>query len=156
MKILALAMVLLFYSSPIFAQTWNDMPVKELAPASNDQRPKKKVIDKKFLFVAGLLISSQILDTETTHIGINDYGLREGNPRMAPVVNRGRLASYSVSLGIDTGILILSGFAKKQGSQYWWIPPIAHTGVHFYYGRKNWKLIVNARELRQRKNMKSK
>ena len=152
MKILALAMVLLFYSSPIFAQTWNDMPVKELAPASNDQRPKKKVIDKKFLFVAGLLISSQILDTETTHIGINEYGLKEGNPRMAPFVNQGRLASYGVGLSIDAGLIGLGYVAKKQGSHYWWLPATIGSAVHFYYGYNNWKLIMDVRELRQRKS----
>ena len=139
MKIVPLVVLLILYSVSSDAQSVN-------------QSPQKKVVDKKFIILAGLLVSSQVLDTETTHIGINKYGLREGNPLMAPFVNRGRLASYSVGLGIDTGILTISYFLKKNNSRFWWIPPVAHTGVHFYAGSKNWKLIMDVRELRKRKN----
>lgn len=95
-------------------------------------QPAKKVIDKSFLEVSAFLVASTIFDVETTFAAIHN-GAHEANPLMKPFVNKGRVPTYAVQLGVDAILLSIAYEIKKSShrdlQKVWWVlPTVAATG----------------------------
>ncbi len=98
-------------------------------------------IDKKFLLVNGFYIGSAILDVESTFYSLDRCSnCVEGNPVVAPFVNKGKLTTYAFYGAVTTGVIYGSYILKKRRFKYWWTPIILGTVVHFLASRNDFQL----------------
>lgn len=97
-------------------------PVVNFQPSY--ERPR--VIDTKFLLLNGLHMGLAALDYGLTQHCLANHHCREGNPLM-PSSAAGQAAVGSAWVG--SGFFI-SYHLKKQGSDVWWLSPLAGIGAH--------------------------
>lgn len=124
MKTLFLALVIIFYSSPILAQD--------------------KTVDKKFIFTSAFLVGASSFDSESTFAALDRCGFncKEGNPLMRPLFRSGRPAVYIVNGALDTGIIYWSYRMKKDGKKAWWLMPVVIGAVHATAGSFNLRFVI--------------
>lgn len=114
----------------------------DLRPASDPERPAKRVTDTKFWLTAAALNVAMIADTKSTF----DVKRRceicyEMNPYAAPFVARGPALTYAAGEAFDIGVMVVA--AKMKGSENtfyrrtWWVVPIALTTGHMLAYRHN-------------------
>lgn len=122
-----------------------------LAAASVAQEVNnKKVVDGKFVAVAGALIGSTILDVEGTFAvkrslqSNPEFYFHERIPWMRPFVNSGKPATYAVLSSMNAGIIALSYRMKKSANptmrRLWWLPPVMMAAGHAFAGTANFRL----------------
>lgn len=113
---------------------------------TQDDQKSDKIVDTKFVLVAGSLAGSTIFDMETTFAALKREGVHEGNPIMRPFVQRGRPAAYVVVSGLDAGIIYASYRIKKSANpnmqKLWWVMPVAATVSHGLAGGFNLRFAV--------------
>jgi hypothetical protein len=110
----------------------------------------KKVVDAKFVAVAGALIGTTIMDVEGTEAvrnslkGNKEFYFHERNPLLRPFVNAGRPATYAILGGMDAGVLALSYKMKKSANptirRLWLLPPVMLAIGHAFAGASNYRL----------------
>lgn len=115
-----LMLVILFFlvAQPVLAQT--------------------KVVDQKFVLTSAALVATTVYDNETSfHALKNCPACYEKNFLLKPFVNKGRVATYTLTMGINTGLIYISYRMKKAGHPLWWIVPAQFSIVHGVAGSFN-------------------
>lgn len=114
----------------------------DLRPASDPERPAKRVTDTKFWLTAAALNVAMIADTKSTFDVIRRCDIcYEKNPYAAPFVARGPVVTYAAGEAFDVGVMVVA--AKMKGSENtfyrrtWWVVPIALTTGHLIAYRHN-------------------
>lgn len=93
-----------------------------------------------FWTVGGLLGTAMLLDTKSTFDVLNRCTrCYEGNPYVAPFVNRGPKVAFSAGLGFDVGVMAVAASMKRSERfhRIWWVVPIALTAGHVWAYRHN-------------------
>ncbi len=123
MKKLLIALIIVFYSLPAFAQ--------------------EQTADKKFIFTSAFLAGATMLDVESTFAALNKCAgtCREGNPLMRPLFQSGRPAVYAVQGGVDVAVIAWSYKMKKDGNKLWWLVPVALGTAHGFAGGFNMRFV---------------
>ena len=106
-------------------------------PASDPDRPAKRVTDTKFWLTAAALNVAMIADTKSTFDVVHRCDIcYEKNPYAAPFVARGPVVTYAAGEAFDIGVMVVA--AKMKGSENkfyrrtWWVVPIALTTGHVH------------------------
>ena len=86
----------------------------------------KKVIDKKFLVLAGLSSALTVADFELTQSCIAGHRCIESDPLMPS----SRAGMYASSMPVNAGLTYLSYRLKAKGKRYWWVPMVAIAASH--------------------------
>ena len=100
---------------------------------------KPRVIDKKFLAVAGFSNGMAALDIHSTRYCFNK------NPNCYEAVgffdggrpNAAQLAAVSVP--IQFGVNGAAYLLKKRGKKWWWVIPVAHGGLRIWAVQRNYR-----------------
>ena len=91
------------------------------------ETPKpKKVVDKKFLLLAGLATASTIVDFEMTQSCMARHVCVESDP----LVPTNHAAMYASSMPVNAALFYWSYKLKQKGKSYWWIPTAASLASH--------------------------
>ena len=106
-------------------------------PASDADRPAKRVTDTKFWLTAAM-----IADTKSTFDVINRCDIcYEKNPYAAPFVSRGPAVTYAAGEAFDIGVMVVAARMKGSENKFyrrtWWVVPIALTTGHVIAYRHN-------------------
>jgi hypothetical protein len=114
----------------------------DLRPASDPDRPAKRVTDTKFWLTAAALNVAMIADTKSTFDVINRCEFcYEKNPYAAPFVARGPAVTYAAGEAFDIGVMVVAARMKGSENKFyrrtWWIVPIALTTGHVMAYRHN-------------------
>lgn len=119
-----------------------DLRQVDSRPASDPERPAKRVTDTKFWLTAAALNAAMIADTKSTFDVMRRCAIcYENNPYAAPFVARGPIVTYAAGEAFDVGVMVVA--AKMKGSdnklyrRTWWIVPIALTTGHVLAYRHN-------------------
>src|SRR5262245_5449885 len=114
----------------------------DLRPASDPERPAKRVTDTKFWLTAAALNAAMIFDTKSTFDVMRRCEIcYESNPYAAPFIARGPAVAFTSGEAFDVGVMIVA--AKMKGSdnmiyrRTWWVVPIALTTGHVLGYRHN-------------------
>lgn len=103
-------------------------------PFEGVKEMKHPVFDTKFLLVSTFLVTTTILDVESTLHCMDKGTCREGNPITALYIEKGRPVVYSVQMGLNLGLLAFAAKMKRQGYGEWWImPTIVATGHGVFF-----------------------
>ncbi len=86
----------------------------------------RKVIDKKFMLLNGLVLATTAADMELTQACQNAGTCTEMNP----TIPRDRWAKHMVNVPTNAAVMYWSYRWKKQGKRLWWVPPLVDIGVH--------------------------
>jgi hypothetical protein len=90
------------------------------------EAPKKKVIDKKFLFLTGLATALTITDFEMTQGCLARKACVESDP----LVPTSRFGMYASSAPVNAALYYWSYRRKAQGKRLWWLPTVAAIASH--------------------------
>ena len=102
----------------------------------------RRVNDKTFWAVGGLLGTAMALDTKSTFDVLGRCaGCYEANPYVAPFVSRGPAVTMSAGVAFDVGVMALAAQMKRSPEarfhRIWWVIPIALTAGHVIAYRHN-------------------
>jgi hypothetical protein len=95
------------------------------------KKPQPKVLDRKFLALAGMATAATVLDLATTSHCMSTYGnCQEGNPLLGSHPSQAKL--YGVSFLLLAGQLLASAWLRHRtpDSKLWMVPPIVATAGH--------------------------
>jgi hypothetical protein len=95
------------------------------------KKPQPKVLDRKFLALAGMATAATVLDLATTSHCMSTYGnCQEGNPLLGSHPSQAKL--YGVSFSLLAGQLLASAWLRHRtpDSKLWMVPPIVATAGH--------------------------
>ena len=119
-----------------------DLRQIDARPASDPERPAKRVTDTKFWLTAATLNAAMIADTKSTFDVMRRCEIcYEKNPYAAPFVARGPIVTYAAGEAFDISVMVVA--AKMKGSdnkvyrRTWWVVPIALTTGHVLAYRHN-------------------
>lgn len=90
------------------------------------QQPKRKVIDRNFLLLAGLTFALTAADIELTQHCLKEKTCVELNPTL-PL---SRWGMYATNTPVNLAVLYWSYKRKKAGKFGWWIAPVVDIGIH--------------------------
>ena len=93
--------------------------------------PKARILDRKFLVLAGMATAATVLDAATTSHCISTYtSCQEGNPLLGSHPSQARL--YGVSFSMLAGQLLASAWLRRKmpDRHLWMVPMIAATAGH--------------------------
>jgi hypothetical protein len=92
------------------------------------ERPieNKKVVDKKFMVLAGIATGLTIADFEMTQSCMARHLCVETDPLMPT----SRAGMYASSAPVNAGLTYLSYRLKARGKRYWWVPMAAIVASH--------------------------
>jgi hypothetical protein len=116
--------------------------VLELQEPQDEQRgSKKSAYNLPFWLIAGGVVTSSILDIESTFTALERCNgrCREGNPVMAPLVKAGRPLVYTSQMATNVAIISYSAWLKPRRPKSWWIPAVSVTAVHTVLAVRNTK-----------------
>ncbi|HYH00020.1 MAG TPA: hypothetical protein VD837_12870 [Terriglobales bacterium] len=88
--------------------------------------PKRKVMDRNFLLLAGLTFALTTADIELTQHCLKAKTCVELNPTL-PL---SRWGMYAVNTPVNLAVLYLSYRRKAAGKGDWWIAPVVDIGIH--------------------------
>jgi hypothetical protein len=100
-----------------------------LYASSDPARPK--ILDRKFLLLAGMAAGATVFDVVTTTHCMSAYaGCQEGNPLLGSHPSSAKI--YGVSFSIFAGQMLASGWVrhKMPNRNLWMVPPIVATAGH--------------------------
>ncbi len=100
-------------------------PISPKPPAENAPE-QRKVIDKKFMLLGGLVLATTAADMEFTQ-ACQDAGTCK---EMNPTIPRERWAKHMVNVPTNAAVMYWAYRWKKQGKKLWWVPPLVDIGVH--------------------------
>ena len=100
-------------------------------------------IDKKFLIVNSLVISSAIYDVETSFKVFN-LGGYEVNPFMRNFQHN-KTQFYIAKIVGNSVSIYCSYKLYKKGSKLWWVVPAFATAINVYVGTHNLTLSIKLR-----------
>lgn len=103
--------------------------INEWAPISAalaTERPRKKVVDKKFLALTGVATVLTVMDFEMTQHCLGNRTCRESDPLMPA----SRAGMYASSAPVNAALYYWSYRWKKQGKRLWWVPTVAAIASH--------------------------
>ena len=106
-----------------------------LPDAPSTSRPAPKVVDAKFLFLAGASVAAMTADYETTHGCIARNACHELNPFFGSNPSRARM--YAIGAATTAGTIYAAYYLKKKRKRYWWVPLAAGAGLHGYLAYRN-------------------
>jgi hypothetical protein len=98
---------------------------------ASTKKPQPKVLDRKFLALAGMVTAATVLDLATTSHCMSTYGnCQEGNPLLGSHPSQAKL--YGVSFSLLVGQLLASAWLRHRtpDSKLWMVPPIVATAGH--------------------------
>ena len=96
-----------------------------IAPLS-EPRPRKRVVDGKFMLLMGISTGLTIADYEMTLSCLSRHVCKEGNPTLPT----SRAGMYASNMAVSSALYYLSYRRKAAGKRLWWIPPLAIIGSH--------------------------
>ncbi|MBI2064948.1 MAG: hypothetical protein HYT62_02760 [Candidatus Yanofskybacteria bacterium] len=109
----------------------------------------ERVADGKFIIISSALVGSTIFDLKSTFYFLDNCPInlrcRETNTLISPLVNRGRLVTYSVLMAVDAGAIAYSYHLKRDNNRIWWLVPLAMTAMHSYGGVHNYRIALSWR-----------
>ncbi len=88
--------------------------------------PQPKVMDRKFMWLGGLVFATTAADMELTQRCQNAGTCVELNP----TVPRARWAKYATNTATNVGVMYWAYRWKKQGKRLWLVPPLVDIGAH--------------------------
>lgn len=86
----------------------------------------RKVIDRKFMLLGGLVLATTTADMELTQHCQNQGTCVELNP----TIPRARWAKHAVNAPTNIAVMYWAYRWKKQGKRLWWVPPLIDIGAH--------------------------
>lgn len=98
---------------------------------ASTKKTQPKVLDRKFLVLAGMATAATALDVATTSHCMSAYAnCQEGNPLLGSHPSQAKL--YGVNLSMLAGEVLASAWMKRKtpDSKLWMVPPIVATTVH--------------------------
>jgi hypothetical protein len=98
---------------------------------TSTKEAKPKIVDRKFLVLAGIATAVTILDLATTSHCMATYAnCQEGNPLLGSHPSQAKL--YGVSFSMLTGQLLAGAWMHRQmpNRKLWTVPLIAATAGH--------------------------
>jgi hypothetical protein len=109
-----------------------------------ENKKKNGVADKWFWGSAALLMTSSIVDAESTFVCIGRKACYETNGKMVPFVEAGRAPTYAIQAAINSGVMVGTYFAKGNYStrKVWWVVPIVLSAAHFALSHRNFSFTI--------------
>ncbi len=110
------------------AIAWPSQPAFSFAPV---KQARVRVLDRKFLLLAGVATAATMLDVATTSHCMSSYSeCQEGNPLLGSHPSTAKL--YGVSFSMLGGQLLASAWMrhKMPNGKLWMMPPIIATSGH--------------------------
>ncbi|MFB3917785.1 MAG: hypothetical protein ACE14M_13720 [Terriglobales bacterium] len=101
-------------------------PVIAPAPAAQPERPRPKVIDKKFIALAALVVGLTAADVELTQHCLEARTCYEMNPSLP----RSRWGQYAVNTVTNAAVMYLAYHRRARGKWGWWLSPVIDIGAH--------------------------
>jgi hypothetical protein len=98
---------------------------------TSSKEAKPKILDRKFLMLAGMATAATVLDLATTSHCMATYAnCQEGNPLLGSRPSQAKL--YGVSFSMLAGQLLASAWMRRQmpNRKSWMVPPIVATAGH--------------------------
>ena len=89
-------------------------------------KPKRKVLDKKFLLLAGLGTGLTILDYELTQRCLAAQSCVEADP----LLPHSRAGMYATNIPLNLALFWWSYRRKADGKRLWWMPSLAVAVSH--------------------------
>lgn len=124
MRFWAVSTFLVFSSILAFSQEWSS------------SKPQPPVIDRKFVFLAGIHTAAMIADYETTQNCLVRHTCRELNPIFGsryPSRKRMYVIGGAIAAASTYGAYQL----KKKKKRYWFVPLVAGAAVHGFLAYHN-------------------
>lgn len=88
-------------------------------------------LGRSYTLTYAALVASTVADVETTFRGLDRCSsCREANPLLRPFVERGRGATYGVSIGLNILTMELARRSKRRGNRGWWVGPALQGSFH--------------------------
>ena len=107
---------------------------------------KPRILDRKFLLLAGMATAATALDLATTSHCLSTYAnCREGNPLFGSHPSQATI--YGVTLSMLAGQLFASAWIRRRmpDRNWWMVPPIVATASHGLVGALNIRTIHQQR-----------
>jgi hypothetical protein len=98
---------------------------------ASSKQAKPKILDRKFLVLAGMATAATVLDLATTSHCISSYAnCQEANPLIGANPSQAKL--YGVSFSMLAGQLLASAWMRHSmpNRKLWMVPSIAATAGH--------------------------
>ncbi|PYV70670.1 MAG: hypothetical protein DMG96_30550 [Acidobacteria bacterium] len=98
---------------------------------ASTKKTQPKVLDRKFLVLAGMATAATVLDLATTSHCMATYAnCQEGNPLLGSHPSQAKL--YGVNFSLLAGELFASAWIRRKTPEgkSWMAPPIVATAVH--------------------------
>jgi hypothetical protein len=98
---------------------------------ASTKKPQPKILDRKFLVLAGIATAATVLDLATTSHCMSTYAnCQEGNPLLGSHPSQAKL--YGVSFSLLAGQLFASAWLRHRtpDGKMWMVPPIFATAGH--------------------------
>ncbi|MEQ1871033.1 MAG: hypothetical protein ABL961_13545 [Vicinamibacterales bacterium] len=98
--------------------------------------------DAKFWWLGAALNTAMLLDTKSTFdVMARCARCAEGNPLVAPLIDRGPVVAYAVAEAFDLGVMTLAArmrhAERRSVRRLWWVVPAALTAAHAVAYRHN-------------------
>lgn len=90
------------------------------------ERPKKRVLDAKFLLLIGAGTALTVADYEMTQHCLHAGTCVETDP----ILPHSRAGMYGTNIPLNLGLYWWSYRRKAQGKRLWWVAPLAILGSH--------------------------
>lgn len=91
--------------------------------------------DVPFVILSSLSIGTTTFDLQTTSTALKRCSTcKEANPLMH---FKSKPLTYTVSLGLTSGVIYGSARLKRDGSKWWWVPLVVSSVVHGVAGVSN-------------------
>ena len=142
-KLFCGALLVLIFSFPLQASAQNQTTSSLVdAPSATEHsqhiflyassEPRKpRILDRKFLMLAGFATAATVLDVTTTSHCMSTYAAcQEGNPLICSHPSQAKL--YGVSFSMLAGQILASAWLRhrKPDGKLWMVPPIFATAGH--------------------------
>lgn len=143
--------VLLSFTCVASAQAQSEGPLDQKIVATTPTAVvSKKVFDKKFLALIGMLHGVMIVDVDSTFdVFRRCPRCTEDNVFARPFVERGPVWTYISNTGIEVGLLYASHKMRESkdpvARRIWWIIPVTVAVFHAEAANHNYKLAESLR-----------
>lgn len=102
------------------------IPVTEEFLIEPAQTPRRKVMDRNFLLLAGMTFALTAADIELTQHCLKEKTCVELNPTL-PL---SRWGMYATNTPVNLAVLYWSYKRKQSGKFGWWVAPLVDIGIH--------------------------
>jgi hypothetical protein len=98
---------------------------------------KRKIVDKKFIFVNAMVLALTTADIELTQHCLAAKTCVELNPTLP----RSRWGMYAVNTVTNTAVTYFSYRRRKSGKWGWWVAPVVDIGAHAVGVGSNFRFV---------------